>query len=399
MKKKVAFLISSLNTGGAQRAVSNIVINFPTDWEIDLILNSKENIVYPYRGNIISLDMKEPKNRMSLIYQGKAFLKRFFMLKKLKREKGYQAVISFLDSANIVNILTGHKYCKTIISVRHRLSGEKNWHYTFVVNNLVKLLYNRADNVVAISEGVRQDLIKNFGVKEEKTCTIYNCYSVNEIQEKARQKCKEIAVEEDSLTLATMGRLTHPKGQWHLLRAFSEVLKEEKNAKLYILGEGELEDYLQGIVTELGMENHVQFCGFLKNPFSVISKMKMFIFPSLYEGFGNALVEAMACGVPCIAADFKYGAREIFQENPDISEECKEIELLEYGVLTPVCSYEHNEAKEKLEQGEILLKEAILKVWREEELQKRYAQKAIERAGYFSAQTTIEKWMKLMGER
>lgn len=396
MKKKVAFLISSLNTGGAQRAVSNIVTNFPEDWEIDLILNSKENIVYPYRGNIISLDMKEPKNRMSLIYQGKAFLKRFFMLKKLKREKGYMAVISFLDSANVVNILTGHKYCKTIISVRHRLSGEKNWHYTLVVNNLVKLLYNRADKVVAISEGVRQDLIENFEVKEEKTCTIYNCYDVNEIQEKAKQECKEIAIEENSLTLATMGRFTHLKGQWHLLRAFNEVLKEEKNAKLYILGEGELKDYLQGIVKELGMENHVKFCGFLRNPFSVISKVRMFIFPSLYEGFGNALVEAMACGVPCIATDFKYGAREILQNNPDINKECTEVELLDYGILTPVCSYEHNAAKSELESGEILLKDAILKMWREKALQKQYAQKAVERAGFFSAQMTVENWISVL---
>lgn len=396
MKKKVAFLISSLNTGGAQRAVSNIVTNFPEDWEIDLILNSSDNIVYPYRGNIISLDIKEPKNRMGLIYQGKAFIKRFFLLRKLKKEKGYNAVISFLDSANIVNILTGHRHCKVIISVRHRLSGEKNWHYKLIVNNLVKLLYNRADKVVAISEGVRRDLIENFGVREEKTCTIYNCYNVEEIQEKAAQPCEEVNVESDCLTIATMGRLTHPKGQWHLLRAFSEVLKEEKTAKLYILGDGELKDYLQDMTRELGIEAHVEFCGFLNNPFSVISKAKMFIFPSLHEGFGNALVEAMACEVPCIATDFKYGAREILQENPNINKTCDTVELLEYGVLTPVCSFEYSKPGDKIENEEIMLKDAIIKMWRDDELQKNYAQKAVTGANHFSAQATIRGWLNLL---
>lgn len=398
MKKKVAFLISSLNTGGAQRAVSNIVTNFPEDWEIDLILNSKENIVYPYKGNIISLEMKEPKNRMSLLYQGKAFFKRFSMLRKLKKENGYQAVISFLDSANVVNILTGKKYCKTIVSVRHRLSGEKNWHYTLIVNNLVKLLYNKADKVVAISEGVRQDLIDNFGIKEEKVCTIYNCYNVNEIQEKAKKQCEEIHIEKDAFTVATMGRFIHLKGQWHLLRAFKEVLKEEPKAKLYILGEGELNGYLHKIVEELNMQEAVVFCGFLKNPFSLISKVKLFVFPSLGEGFGNALVEAMACGVPCIASDFKYGAREILQNNADINQECEKMELADYGILTPVCSETHNEPTDSLEQGEIELQRAILQMWKNQELQKGYSEKAVERAEFFAPKKTVENWIKILGD-
>lgn len=396
MKKKVAFLISSLNTGGAQRAVSNIVTNFPEDWEIDLILNSKENIVYPYKGNIISLEMKEPKNRMSLIYQGKAFVKRFFMLRKLKKQNGYQAVISFLDSANVVNILTGKKYCKTIVSVRHRLSGEKNWHYTLIVNNLVKLLYNKADKVVAISEGVRQDLIDNFNIKKEKVCTIYNCYNVKEIREKAQMECAEISIEKDAFTIATMGRFIHLKGQWHLLRAFKEVLKEEPKAKLYILGEGELNSYLHKIVEELEMQEAVVFCGFLKNPFSLISKVKLFVFPSLGEGFGNALVEAMACGVPCIASDFKYGAREIMQDNGDINRECEKMEFVDYGILTPVCSDVHNEPKDKLELGEIELQRAILEIGKNQELEKKYSEKAVERANYFSPWSTVDAWVSIV---
>ncbi len=393
---KIAIVVSTLDLGGAQRAVSNIVMNLPTDCEIDLILNSREHIVYPYRGNIISLDLEPQENRSGLLYQGKVFFKRLRLLRKLKREKGYNAVISFLDSANIANILTGKKFCKTIVSVRTRLSGENNWKYKIIVSNLVKLLYNKADKVVAISEGVRQDLIDNFNIKKENVCTIYNCYDVKEIQEKAAMPCEEVEVEQDSFSIATMGRFVQQKGQWHLLRAFKEVLKEEPKAKLYILGEGELQDYLYKMVDELEMRESVIFCGFLKNPFSLISKVKLFVFPSLWEGFGNALVEAMACGVPCIASDFKYGAREIMQDNADINLECKKVETVDYGILTPVCSNVYNAPKDMLEKEEEFLKEAILKVMSEETVQEVYAQKAIERAGYFTAEKTVEQWLKLI---
>ncbi|NLK78732.1 MAG: glycosyltransferase [Clostridiales bacterium] len=393
---KIAIVVSTLDLGGAQRAVSNIVMNLPTDCEIDLILNSREHIVYPYRGNIISLDLEPQENRSGLLYQGKVFFKRLRLLKKLKREKGYNAVISFLDSANIANILTGKKFCKTIVSVRTRLSGENNWKYKIIVSNLVKLLYNKADKVVAISEGVRQDLIDNFNIKKENVCTIYNCYDVEEIQEKAAMPCEEVEVEQDSFSIATMGRFVQQKGQWHLLRAFKEVLKEEPKAKLYILGEGELQDYLYKMVDELEMRESVVFCGFLKNPFSLISKVKLFVFPSLWEGFGNALVEAMACGVPCIASDFKYGAREIMQDNADINLECKKVETVDYGILTPVCSNVYNAPKDMLEKEEEFLKEAILKVMSEETVQEVYAQKAVERAGYFTAEKTVEQWLKLI---
>lgn len=393
---KIAIVVSTLDLGGAQRAVSNIVMNLPTDCEIDLILNSREHIVYPYRGNIISLDLEPQENRSGLLYQGKVFFKRLRLLRKLKREKGYNAVISFLDSANIANILTGKKFCKTIVSVRTRLSGENNWKYKIIVSNLVKLFYNKADKVVAISEGVRQDLIDNFNIKKENVCTIYNCYDVKEIQEKAAMPCEEVEVEQDSFSIATMGRFVQQKGQWHLLRAFKEVLKEEPKAKLYILGEGELQDYLYKMVDELEMRESVVFCGFLKNPFSLISKVKLFVFPSLWEGFGNALVEAMACGVPCIASDFKYGAREIMQDNADINLECKKVETVDYGILTPVCSNVYNAPKDMLEKEEEFLKEAILKVMSEETVQEVYAQKAIERAGYFTAEKTVEQWLKLI---
>lgn len=389
---KIAIVISTLDLGGAQRAVSNIVMNLPTDYEIDLILNSREHIVYPYRGNIISLDLETPKDRTGLLYQGKVFFKRIRLLRKLKREKAYNAVISFLDSANVANILTGNKFCKTIVSVRLRLSGEKNWKFRLIVSTLVKLLYNRADKVVALSEGVRQDLIQNFGLKPEKVSTIYNCYNIEQINQCALQDREAIAIDLEKKNFVTMGRLSHQKGQWHLIRAFKQLVEEREDVRLYILGEGEHEKYLRILVSQLELEDKVIFCGFLDNPFSVIARMDAFIFPSLYEGFGNALVEAMACGVPCIATDFKYGAREIFDNHPNLDAICENVELLDYGILVPVPSEVENTAEDEIEREEIIMKDAMKMLVEDKKLAEKYAIAAKERASFFSPNTTIHKW-------
>ena len=100
-----------------------------------------------------------------------------------------------------------------------------------------------------------------------------------------------------------MGRLSKPKGQWHLIRAFKKVKETIKDMKLIILGRGELEDYLKQLVEELNLEKDVYFLGFQKNPFKFISKSKIYLFPSLYEGFGFPVIEAMACGIPVVCSD------------------------------------------------------------------------------------------------
>lgn len=94
---KVLFVVSSLNTGGAQRVLSNIVTHLPDGWHIDILLNSSAKIVYPFKGNVISLGMKEPKDRSSWWYQLKVLLHRLWILKRLNRTRGYVACVSFFD--------------------------------------------------------------------------------------------------------------------------------------------------------------------------------------------------------------------------------------------------------------------------------------------------------------
>src|SRR5699024_1692708 len=142
----------------------------------------------------------------------------------------------------------------------------------------------------------------------------------------------ELFSEKDFLIM-NMGRLVEEKGQWHLIRAMKYVTQEIKNAKLIIMGVGELESYLKVLVEQLNLVNNVKFLGFKRNPFKYIKNSDLFVMSSISEGFGNVLIEAMACNVPVISTDCRYGPREILEPQSDFNSSTNKIEYCEYGVL------------------------------------------------------------------
>ena len=391
--KRVLFVISSLNTGGAQRAVSNIVTNLPNDWEIDILLNNAENITYPYRGNLVDLGIPEPSDRGNVTYQFKVLLKRFKALKRLKKTQSYDACISFLESANIVNILTGRKHCKTIVSVRTFISRSHSGSFILKCRNFVsRYLYNRANHVVALSKGVELDLTKNLRVLPDIASTIYNGFPIENIRIKAG-----LRVQSQIFTFITVGRCEQEKGQWHLIRAFSALSKKYGDCRLVVLGVGSYIDYLQKLIDEYGLCDKVILKGFVENPFAELVSADVFVFPSLFEGFGNTLLEAMVCGLPVIATDFRYGTREILAPDTDISfEQTSGVELAEFGIITPVCSGIKHSAQEPLEPQERFLLEAMELLYTDEPLHRSYSEASKRRAADFSIEKCVNEWRGLI---
>ena len=193
-----------------------------------------------------------------------------------------------------------------------------------------------------------------------------------------------------------MGRLTKQKGQWHLIRAFKKVKEKITNMKLIILGTGELEDYLKKLVVGLNLEKDVYFLGFQKNPFKFISKSKIHVFPSLYEGFPNALVEAMACEIPVISSDCKSGPREILAPETNIDVETKIIEYAKYGVLIPVCNDNYYKAKDPLTNKEMILAKSIVELYLSKELLENYTVKSKERVKDFNKDNIILEYENIL---
>lgn len=355
------------------------------------------DIAYEYKGNIINLGI--PK-RMKAVYFVRSFIKRFYVLSKLKKSKKYDACVGFIDSASVVNILTGNRYCKVITTVRTTLSERcRNKEYKYIVSPLAKLLYNRSDAIVAVSDGVKEDLVKNYGIDEAKIQTIYNGYDFRKIDIEINSLLnnEELVLFKEKYIIVTMGRLNMAKAQWHLIRAFSNIVREIPEVQLLILGNGELEQYLKKLTKELNLDRKVIFGGLLKNPFHVLAKCHIFVFPSLYEGFPNAMIEAMYCGLPVIASDFQTSAREILAPDTDFNKKLEhEIEYAAYGILTPLCDGTQYKASDRLSEEEILLSKAIKELLKSEELRREYANRARARSKIYDIELFCRRWIEVL---
>ncbi len=394
--KKILFCITSLNGGGAERALANITLAMPEDVIIDILVNceNKEND-YVHRGTVISC-VKISKKKIRVPFPLKVFIGRYYKLRELKKIGKYDACISFMDESNIANILTGNKYCKVLISERTTLSQVRGKEYDYKIKPLAKRIYKNADKIIAVSQGVANDLNSNFNVPIDKLEVIYNGFNINSILIQSLQS-PEIVFEKNLFYFLNTGRVDEAKGQWHLIRAFAAVEKRHPEVGLIICGQGPYLEMLQEMTKEYHLQGKILFLGFVKNPYAISKKSDVFVFPSMYEGMPNALIENMICGLPVIATDFCSSAREILA--PDADYMCQvtdKIEMAEYGIIVPVCSGKKKHANEALENEERLLAEAMLKMVEDDDLRLHYKKQSEIRAQDFSIDKKILEWLEII---
>lgn len=396
---KILFLITSLTNGGAERAMSNITTHLPEGVEADILLNSISENDYLTDAGKISLGMT-PEAARGLLYQLIAFFKRVPAVWRLKRTKQYDACISFMESANICNILTGNRHCKTIISVRNNIEQNKSWTYRYIVRFLIRAFYKKADAIATVSAGVNKSMIRYFKLNPQKITTITNGYDVRSIREQMKQHTGMVlSKEQGEFYYVTVGRMTYQKAHWHLIRAFSKVANRCDNARLVIIGQGKEKSYLETLIQEYGLQEKVVLIPFQKNPFVVLRQCDVYVMPSLFEGYCNALCEALICGLPCIATDFQSSAREILA--PETLVDVINTDKIEYascGILTPVCSGKKYKGAEGLENQEKLLADAMTEIYQNTEIYDKYKKAAAERGEQLDINIKVREWMALVQE-
>lgn len=393
---KILFFIGTLSSGGAERVVSNISLNLPDKYEKEIILfGSSCKIDYPYNGKLIYLDEIQHKNIFYKIY---ALLSRVKKIKAIKKCDPNVSIISFLEYPNLINLLT-RKHGKTIVSVRNHMSTKhKKGLKSYFWNSTIRYLYGKSDKVIVVSKEIKRDLIKNYGIDENKIKVIYNSYPIEEIEKLSKNKIEDEYEDIfDNPVIITAGRLNKQKGQWHLIKAFSRVKKSIPNAKLVILGEGELEKELKRLVNVLNIKNDVHFLGFQKNPFKYISKSKIFVLSSFHEGFPNAMAEAMACGVPIVSTDCLSGPREILAPGEFEHNDIKYgLDKNRYGVLVPVCDGVIYGSKDPLSKEEEIMANSIISLLQNEALRNHFSEQSLKRIKEFDINNIIKEWEQII---
>lgn len=396
MKKNILIIVNRMTGAGPARVASNLSLNLSNSkYNKFIAIYDAESSTYELEGKkIINLNTKPTKNPIKKVFNT---IKRIKTLKKIKKKYNINITISLLPNPNLVNILS-RVDDKVIISERSFMSKELRGLHGNLYKYIFKNLYNKADFVIAVSMLVKQDLISNFGIYKEKIRVIYNFYDIEKILELSKEP---LTVQDAKIfenpTIVTVGRLAEQKGQWHLIRALNKVKKEIPDVKLIILGEGELEDYLKKLVNDYKLTENVHFLGFQKNPFKYITKSDMYVFPSLYEGFPNALAEGMVCGLPVISSDCESGPREILSPDLDLNyPQIKNVLNGDYGILVPVCDGKLYDSNVKITKEENILANSIISLFKNQELQNMYSELAQRRMEKFRNDKLIKEWEQII---
>ncbi|SFB27278.1 Glycosyltransferase involved in cell wall bisynthesis [Lentibacillus halodurans] len=307
-KKKVLFFIYQMGGGGAARTFLNIINNLDRS-KFDPIL-----VTLNYNG---SYEDELKSDIMFIKLETKRLRSAILPLAKVIRNERADIVFSTIPNYNTIAILANllsFTSAKNIVREAAYLGG------SFSANIKLRgygLLYRLSSKVIALSKGVKKNIAKRYKVNPEKIEVIYNPVDVDGIQRHIDNG--EIAEEHkyifdgDAQVIMTAGRLVPDKDHETLLQAFAKV-NNKVNARLVILGEGELEVFLKAKAEELGISDKVHFLGFQHNPYIYFKHADLFVLSSIHEGFGHVLAEALAAEIPVVSTDCRPGAAEVLND-------------------------------------------------------------------------------------
>lgn len=395
--KRIVLLIDTMNSGGAQRVVSHLTKILQNEYDTHLVLSEDTYHEYVCSGKQYSLDV--PAESGGILKKLGLLLKRRKALKRFIKEHKIQCVISFLDSPNFVNLLAGVRDCRRIISIRNYSElGNQNSLLDRITDLAMKVLYKRADAVVTVSRLIEKSFHEHYGIPQEKLYTIYNPYNFEEIRELGSIPLteEEKRFYDDSFVYINVGRVMYQKGHWHLVKAFAKVHEQHPNTKLVIVGEDLSQGKLTKLIGELGLQDSILLTGRTRNPYQYMMNADCYVLSSLFEGFPNAMVEAMACGCSIIAADCKSGPREILYEKADLNVSVDRITDADYGILVPQLEAEENWEMLDLSQGEDVLAQAMSMIASEPKTCQYYSEIAKNRGYDFGFDAAKQAFCKII---
>lgn len=233
-------------------------------------------------------------------------------LAKLLRRRRPDVVLSSVIDANIVaaaaRALAGMPRSKLV--ARETNSQRARGDIGILRKWLARRAYRSADAVVALSEGVRAELIEDFALSPDKVVTIHNPVEFDALVAEAKA-APAPPIAKHGLWIMGVGRLLHQKGFDRLIRAVAALQRDD--VRLVLVGEGPDRAKLQSQAEELGIGERLIMPGFVQQPMHWLKHADLFVLSSRWEGFGHVIVEAMAADAPVIAFDCPHGPRDIIR--------------------------------------------------------------------------------------
>ncbi len=302
---RVAFLISALRGGGAERATATLASGLDAAaFDVSLILERHQEQLYEIAPSL-------PVSVLGVSSTRRALRPLVSVLRRDRPDIVYAALphLNALAAAAVRFVVPKPRL---VVSVHN--NHEREWVHMQDgqrLKHLTPWAYRSADAVVTVSQGLAAQVQRTRGVAKEKVHCIYNPIDADTIERVAMDEVNHEWLDETHDVVVAMGRLAPQKDYGSLLRAFAVIREARSRARLMVLGDGEQRRQLEQLSCDLGVADSVSFLGVRANPFAYIARADCFVLTSSYEGFGMAIVEAMTAGTPVVSTDCPYGPAEI----------------------------------------------------------------------------------------
>lgn len=311
-KPLISVFLPALAGGGAERAMLYLAIGLAErGWRVDLVLAEATG---PYLDRVPSeVRLVDLQAKFPVLVSKTIALRRYL---QKERPAVLFSALDILSSAywarSSANVSTRIVMCvQTYLSEQFR--NHQGQTFGKLRSRMVRWLYPKSDAIVAASRGTAQDVAELTQLTLDQIQVIYNPVITEEVFQKSQELIEHpwFNLGEPPVILG-IGRLVSQKDFSTLITAFAKV-RENRPARLMILGEGEKRASLAGLIQQFGLEQDVTLLGFTENPYAYLSKAALFVLSSRFEGFGNVVAEALACGAPVVSTDCPSGPAEILE--------------------------------------------------------------------------------------
>ena len=308
---RITLVISTLGSGGAERAMSVMANDWATtSHDVTLItFASKDYDFYALHVRVKRVGLGLMKNSTTLI---EGIRNNFARMTSLRREivrSQPDAVICFGDTTNVTTLVAASGTGLPVVVCEQ--IDPRQYPIGRLWNVLRRLVYPRAVTLVVVSSAMAT------GWAERITSKNRIRVIPNPVYVSPALLVNSVNRQNPGFTIVAMGRLVRQKGFDCLLEAFSMCSDRHPNWSLDILGDGDERHTLELLKEKLGLENRVRFLGIVKEPSTILRQADLFVLSSRFEGFPLALIEAMACGLPAISTDCPTGPSEIIRNEID----------------------------------------------------------------------------------
>lgn len=298
--KRVLCIVSSLNAGGAETFLMKIHRGVDREkYQLDFLVMSDGIGVYE----------SEVEERGGRIFRATAKTKNpikcFFDIKRIVKENQYEYVMRVNQhSLSAIDLLAAKAGGAKKLIMRSSNAGSAS---TFgeILHRLFIFLPKIVPNVkIAPSTEAAEYTFGKGSVEKGKAFLLHNGldYEVYKFDFSSREKMRgELGLK--GITVGHVGRFSKQKNHSFLIDVFDNILKLNDDARLVTVGVGELEDEVKKKAGELGISEKILFLGRRSDVAKIMSAFDVLVFPSLYEGMPNVIIEAQANGLPCVISD------------------------------------------------------------------------------------------------